>query len=164
MRRSPFTHWPQIALTLAYLSLPAALFADEHPKEHPSEHPKEHPSEHPSSSEAKLSVDQLADAITLFVKEDAALHGGYLLVWDPVAKKPLALTLDKVHREKLAGLGDGVYFLCADFKATDGHMYDLDVFMKQGEHGLATTQISVHKEEGKARYGWVEKDGVWTKQ
>ena len=45
-----------------------------------------------------------------------------------------------------------------------GREYDLDIFMKQGTKGLDVTDISVHKKNGEARYDWVEKEGVWSKQ
>jgi len=76
----------------------------------------------------------------------------------------LPSTLDKVHKDKLATLGNGLYFVCADFKTPGGKVYDLDVFMTEGENGLTPTEVTVHKEEGVARYGWVEKDGIWERE
>lgn len=128
------------------------------------EHPSEHPSEHPTSKKAALSKESLADAITDYVNKESNLKGGYFLFFDGQQDKPLALTLDKVHKERLATLGDGVYFACADFKATDDDMYDLDIFMKEDEHGLEVTEINLHKKNGQARYVWVEKDGIWSKK
>jgi len=125
---------------------------------------QEHPSEHPTSEKATLSKEALADAITDYVNKESNLKGGYFLFFDKQQGKPLALTLDKVHKERLATLGGGVYFACADFKAIDGDMYDLDIFMKENEHGLAVTDISLHKKNGQARYIWVEKNGIWSKK
>ena len=68
-----------------------------------------------------------------------------------------------MHKDKLAALGDDVYFACTDMKAADGTVYDLDFFMKQTGHGIETTEVTVHKKSGKARYGWKEVDGVWKK-
>ncbi len=134
----------------------------EHP-EHPAEH-AEHP-EHPGSS-AELTMDTLGDAIEMFATHLGELEGGYFCVYDEEAGEPLALTLKKVHRERLASLGDGVYFACADFDATNGKVYDLDIFMQQTEGGhfmgLMPTKVTVHKENGVARYTWQEKDGVWS--
>ncbi|MEE9553026.1 MAG: hypothetical protein V3W18_01915 [candidate division Zixibacteria bacterium] len=127
------------------------------------EHPSEHPSEHPTSDKAEVSKESLAIAITDYVNNDADLKGGFFLVYDQEQDKALALKLAKVHKERLATLGHGVYFACADFNATDGNVYDLDVFMKDSENGLEVYDISVHKTNGEARYGWVEKDGVWSK-
>ena len=101
----------------------------------------------------------------MLVASLSTLQGGHFCVYDKVDDAPLALTLDKVHRERLASLGDGVYFACADFKATNGNTYDLDVFMTQQEggifNGLMPTQVTVHKKEGKARYTWYEEGGIW---
>lgn len=128
-------------------------------QEHPSEHPQEHP-----SSNAEVTKETLAMAITDYVDKESNLKGGYFMVFDNVAKEPLALTLDKVHKEKLASLGNGVYFACADFKATNGNLYDLDIFMQEGHDGLVVSDISVHKVEGNPRYTWIEKDGIWKKK
>jgi hypothetical protein len=155
MRR---THSLTIAVVLFSISLlPGTAPAQEHPAEHPAEHPEE-------KAETEVTVDQLADAIVAYVEQDAKLKGGFFLVYDIEAKRPLVLTLDKVHKDKLATLGDGLYFACADFKTPEGKVYDLDVFMMEGAEGLQPTEVTVHKEEGKPRYGWVEKDGIWKRE
>jgi hypothetical protein len=137
--------------------------------EHP-EHPdktaaakKEHP-EHPQAATAMVTKEMMAESITGHIKMDAALKGGYYCVYDAKSKMPLALTLDKVHLDKLAKVSEGLYFACSDFKATSGTMYDLDFFMKSTPGGLMVSEVAVHKEAGKPRYGWVEKDGIWSKQ
>jgi len=57
------------------------------------------------------------------------------------------------------------YFACADLKNADGHMYDLDVFMSGPDKDhLAVTEVSVHKKDGKERYTWAQKGGVWKKE
>lgn len=129
------------------------------------EHP-EHPQEHPGSKpRAAVSREALGQAIRDYVTKDSKLKGGYFLVWDGVAKKTLVLTLEKVHDDKLAQVSPGVYFACADFKALDGATYDLDIFMA-GESAteLTTTEIAVHKENGKERYTWAQEGGLWKKQ
>lgn len=126
---------------------------------------QEHP-EHPSKTEVKkdpVSIGMLSKAIKDYVAADSKLKGGTFVVYDPVDKKPLALTLSMVHEEKLATLGGGVYFACADFQSSDGKTYDLDIFMKGDENGLETTDVAVHKVNGQPRYNWNEKDGVWSK-
>jgi len=137
------------------------------PKEHP-EHPEhpggEHPSEHPSARAKEVTKESLAEAITSYIKKDAELKGGYFCIYDPKAKAVLVLALDKVHQDKLAKVSDDLYFACCDFKAVDGKMYDLDFFMKSSPAGLMVSEVAIHKEAGKPRYGWVEKDGVWSKQ
>jgi len=141
----------------------------EHP-EHPAkagaaktEHP-EHP-EHPKAAATPVTKEVMIEAITGYITKDTALKGGYFCVYDGKAKAPLALMLDKVHLDKLAKVSDGLYFACCDFKAADGKMYDLDFFMKSGPGpmGLMVSEVAVHKEAGQPRYGWVEKDGVWSK-
>jgi hypothetical protein len=128
------------------------------------EHPTEHPREHPTSKKTEITKEKLAESIAEYVNDDSNLKGGFFLVYDEEQGKPLALKLDKVHKERLATLGDDVYFACADFVATDGDTYDLDVFMRKDGEGLVATEISVHKKNGEARYGWVEKDGIWKKE
>ncbi|MBI4177896.1 hypothetical protein HY522_00545 [bacterium] len=148
--------------------------AGEHPTEHPTEHPSggkkaEHP-EHPAKTgKAEKSVgltkEDMAEAISGYVAKDADLKGGYFLVFDKDAGKPLALKLEKVHKDRLSRVAKDVYFACADFRTHDGKkVYDLDVFMHgSNKKHLKVTEVSVHKEDGDARYGWVEKDGVWSK-
>jgi hypothetical protein len=113
----------------------------------------------------EVTKDELADAIETYVKKESGLKGGYFLVFDQHAKSPLVLTLDKVHRARLAKIGKNVYFACADFATPRGKLYDLDIFMKgKNKESLVVTEISVHKEDGKERYTWFEKDGTWHKK
>ena len=157
-----------VALVLAVMAIvcmPRA-YAPEHPSEHPTEHPTarpaEHPAEHPKPRvKGVLTKEALAEAITHYVTKDAKLKGGYFLVYDAEQKEALVLTLDKVHKERLAHIGGGVYFACADFKAAHGRLYDLDIFMKQTDTGLKVTQILVHKQDGRIRYTWYEEGGIW---
>jgi len=144
-------------VTIVLLMLGTVVLAQEHP-EHPSQ------GEKPSAEKADtMTLDQLADAITLYISQDSKLKGGYFLVYDTEDKKPLVLKLDKVHRERLSSLGGGVYFACTDMKTDDGMVYDLDFFMKRTPHGIETTEVSIHKKAGKPRYGWKDEDGVWKK-
>lgn len=144
-----------LSLISAGLLAVAPALAQEHPKEHPEKR----------SEQAKdFSADELAKAIEAYIQKDARFRGGYFVVFDPVDKKPLALTLDKVHRDKLASIGNGVYFACTDMKSLDGIMYDLDFFMVAGEDQmLQPTEVSIHKKAGKPRYGWMEEGGIWKK-
>ncbi len=124
----------------------------------------EHPAEHPEDKTAKtaLTKDQLADAVESYVEKKASQAGGYFVAFDDKAKKGLKLTLDKVHRKRLAKVGDDMYFACADFKASDGKVYDLDVFMTgKDKDQLVFSKFTVHKEAGEERYTWVEQDGIW---
>jgi hypothetical protein len=138
-------------VTVTFLVLAPAARAQEHP-----EHPKE------AQAETPITLDALADAIGLYIQQDAKLKGGYFLVYDTEEKKPLALTLDKVHRDRLSGIGGGVYFACTDMKSA-GVPYDLDFFMKRSENGIEITDVSIHKKNGKPRYDWKEESGGWKK-
>ncbi|MBI4395458.1 MAG: hypothetical protein HY548_00085 [Elusimicrobia bacterium] len=142
------------------------LRAGEHPHEHPSGSGHEHPSKTgKTSSASSVTMEDLAKAITDYVQKDSALKGGHFLLYDPVAKKALPLTLDKVHKDRLSKVSDDTYFACADFKTPEGKAYDLDVFMKGADAAsLQATEVSIHKEDGKARYGWVEEKGIWKKK
>jgi len=136
--------------------------------EHPTKSKK---AEHPTTTITpqvvpgeRITLQNLALAIESFVEADIMLRGAFLVI-DPSTNKVLKLTLDKVHKERLSHIGDDVYFACADFNADDGRVYDLDIFL-QGKNtdNLTVTEISVHKEDGEARYGWVEKNGIWVKK
>lgn len=161
--------WNIAVVALAVLAIGGFTYAAEHPAEHPSEHSAEHPAkgaaEHPTkASKANITKDELADAIEDYVEKDAALKGGYFLVYDAKAGKPLALKLQKVHKERLSSVGHDVYFACADFETPEGKVYDLDIFMKgPNKNHLVVTEISVHKEAGVERYTWFEQDGIWKK-
>ena len=103
-------------------------------------------------------------AIESFVEADINLRGAFLVI-DPKTNKALKLTLEKVHKERLSHVGDNVYFACADFNADNGKVYDLDIFLHgKNTDNLTVTEISVHKEDGEARYGWQEENGIWVKK
>ena len=146
-------------VTLALFVLGPSALAQEHP-EHPKE--KEKLAEHPDSTE-KMTLDELAVAITHYIEHDSRLKGGYFLVYDAEEKKPLMLTLEKVHKDRLSALGGGVYFACTDMKAAGGTLYDFDFFMKRAGPVIETTEVSIHKKAGVPRYGWKEQDGIWKK-
>ena len=136
--------------------------------EHPTKSKK---AEHPTTTITpqvvpgeRITLQNLALAIESFVEADITLRGAFLVI-DSRTNEVLKLTLEKVHKERLSHIGDDVYFACADFNADDGRVYDLDIFL-QGKNtdNLTVTEISVHKEDGKARYGWQEENGVWVKK
>lgn len=135
-------------------------------KEHPSqekkkEHPKEHP-EHPTS-EKKVSTEDLDAAIRVHVDEKTKASGGRFPVKDDVLNKTWELDLVRVHKDRLQSLADGTYFACVDFKAADETMVDVDFFLKKDGSRLTVSDTSVHKINGKARYNYQEKDGVWVR-
>ena len=140
------------------LILSARFLAQEHPKEHPTAKKEQ------KKTGADVTVADMAKAIKNYVNKDTELKGGYFLIYDPVNKKTLELTLEKVHEEKLSRVGEELYFACSDFKATDGQTYDLDFFMKGGKLKLDVSEVSIHKEAGQPRYGWVQQNGLWKKK
>ncbi|MEE9269986.1 MAG: hypothetical protein V3V49_06970 [Candidatus Krumholzibacteria bacterium] len=125
--------------------------------------PQTAPAQEDDKASVETTVEALVKAITGYIDEDSKLKGGYFLVYDTVDKKPLQLQLLEVHQSLHATADDGVYFACADMKAADGTVYDLDFFMKQTDEGIETTEVTVHKKSGKPRYGWKEVDGIWKK-
>jgi len=154
------------------------LRAQEHPTGTKAEHPKapaatttvakEHP-EHPKSDKdkgeanaaKKFSIDELETAIKRDVAVKEKAGGGYLKLKDPVTKKNWFLKLDHVHRERLSQLDAHTYFACSDFKSKDGHLVDVDFFEKEKDGKLEMSDMTIHKVDGKARYGWEEKNGFW---
>ena len=129
----------------------------EHP-EHP-EHPK-----HPTKKDPAIDAQAVGKAVAEFIANDAKLKGGKFLVFDKSVSEVLQLDLLKIHMDRLTGIGNDTYFACADFQASNGKVYDLDIFMKgQSVDNLDVTEITVHKEEGAERYGWREEDGTWVK-
>ncbi len=158
-----------LAFAAAACLVAVPLVSQEHPtkKEHPSqekkkEHPgKEHPGqEHPKSAQ-KVTTDDIDRAIRTHIEEKAKASGGRFPVNDAVLNKTWELDLVRVHKDKLTPLADGTYFACVDFKAADGTDVDVDFFLKKEGDRLPVTDTSVHKINGKARYSYREKDGVW---
>ena len=129
-----------------------------------AEHPTEHPSEHPTAAKLpKLTISQLAESIEKYIQQDVELKGGFF-VFDVKKGEVLNLTLSKIHKERLSNIGNNTYFACADFQASNGKVYDLDVFMMgKSQDDLIVTEINVHKENGVVRYGWQNQSGIWIK-
>ena len=124
------------------------------------EHP-EHP-EHPSKKTTPVSAQAVGKAVAEFIASDAKLKGGKFMVFDGIANEILQLDLLKIHMDRLTGIGNDTYFACADFQASNGKVYDLDIFMNgDTPDNLDVSEIIVHKEEGVQRYGWREEKGVW---
>jgi len=125
------------------------------------EHPKEHPQNPPSGK--KLSTDDIDAAIRAHIEEKSKASGSRFEVRDDVLNKTWSLELVRVHKDKLQALADGRYFACVDFKAPDATMVDVDFFLKKDGDKLAVTDTTVHKVDGKARYNYEEKNGVWVR-
>jgi len=143
-----------LALALSLSAALAAVSALAQQKEHPKEHPQ---------SAKKLSTDDLDAAIRAHIEEKSKTSGGRFEVRDDVLNKTWSLELVRVHKDKLQALADGRYFACVDFKAPDATMVDVDFFLKKDGDKLAVTDTTVHKIDGKARYNYEEKNGVWVR-
>jgi hypothetical protein len=146
-------------LSYAIVLAVTALFSTPALAQEKKEHPKEHP-EHPKS-EKKVSTDDIDKSIREHIEK--AAKAGSFSVKDDVLNKTWELELVRVHKDKLQALADGKYFACVDFKAADGTMVDVDFFLKKDGDALAVTDTTVHKINGKARYNYQEKDGVWVR-
>jgi hypothetical protein len=121
------------------------------------------PDPHPELAHlTEVTTDSLAQGITNYVEAESTRQGGLFPVNDVAQHTSLGLTLMTVHRERLSKLADGRYFACADFKGRDGHVYDVDIFMRAESTGLTPATVIVHKQDGKARFIWVEQNGIWS--
>jgi hypothetical protein len=134
-----------------------------------AEHP-EHPSNAASGSGMTASSDVSLDDVAKFTEDYVAKQSknGALAMTDKAAgNKKLALKLDHVHRDRLSRVGPDLYFVCADFKTVDGaKTYDLDFFVQgpsKDSLKVVPGKTSVHKENGNARYTWMQnqKTGTW---
>lgn len=128
-------------------------------QEHP-EHPEDKTAAQPEET-YKVDTEAMAAAIKGYVAADADLKGGYFLIFDSKLKKPLALKLAKVHEERLAKVGENLYFACSDFTEAGGQVFDLDFFMEEVEGKLLVTKVLIHKEDDQPRYSWFEDNGLW---
>ena len=148
-------------LAAALLLSVSPAFAQEHPAGH--EHPAK--GEHPKSEKAKaVTTADLDKAIKARIEEKTKAEGGVFKVEDKVLHKTWDLTLVKVHTDKLTPLSADTYFACTDFKAKDGTLVDVDFYMKNEAGKLVITNTTVHKVNGKPRFNYVEKDGVWVRE
>lgn len=145
-----------LALCVLFLSFNAiAAIAGEHP---------EHPEQPKQPTKPTVDVEAMSKAISEYVNQDTDLKGGYFLIYDTKAEKPLLLNLTQVHEERLAKVGENLYFACCDFKEKSGKMYDLDFFMEEEGGKLYVSEVMVHKEEGQPRYSWYEEGGLWKRK
>ncbi len=120
---------------------------------------QEHP-EHPTKkAEKEYSTADLEKAIKAEVAKKS--EEGAFKLYDPELKKTWSLKLDKVHTDRLSKLSADTYFACVDMTDADGKTIDVDFFLKSKDGKLEMSDTTVHKIEGKPRYNWEEKDGLW---
>ncbi len=142
-----------------------------------AEHPKEHPSNAPGSgampstgsgvtASSDVSLEDVAKFTEGYVANQSK-NGAFATTDKAAGNKTLALKLDHVHRDRLSQVGPDLYFVCADFKTTDdAKTYDLDFFVQgtnKDDLKVVPGKTSVHKEDGKARYTWMQNQttGIW---
>jgi hypothetical protein len=151
----------EAVLAAALLLMASPAFTQEHPAG--QEHPKK--GEHPKSEKAKaVTTADLDKAIKARIAEKTKADGGVFKVEDKVLNKTWDLTLVKVHTDKLTPLSADTYFACTDFKAKDGTLVDVDFYLKNEAGKLVITDTTVHKVNGKPRFNYVEKNGVWVRE
>ena len=155
-------------LSLAIVFTVTAFFSTlalaQEKKEHPKEHPRRTPEEPGASQVREEGLNgQHRQGDPRAHRASGEGLGGKFSVKDDVLNKTWELELVRVHNDKLQALADGRYFACVDFKAADGTMVDVDFFLKKEGDALAVTDTTVHKINGKARYNYQEKDGVWVR-
>jgi hypothetical protein len=133
-----------------FLSSATVMFSQEHP-------------EHPTAGGAKkqVSTADISAGIKKHInaetnKSDEKFHLEY-------EGQDLALSLMKVHDDRLQDLGGGKYFACVDMKGTDGKTYDIDFFLTGQPAQMKVSNTSVHKIDGKPLYNWKEENGKWNK-
>lgn len=149
------------AAVLCALLVASPAAAQEDP-ELPPEDPEAEMVEPEAATGDSLTAGDVADAIDAYIEDDADLKGGAFVVYDPIERKPLALSLVEVHGDELAGIGNDVYFACATMKSSDGTSYDIDFFVALDQDtSLQIIDIAVHGKAGKLRYAWSQADGVW---
>lgn len=161
--------WLLISVAILFSTLPALIsVAGEHPgAEHPgssaehsgkpAEGDKGWKGSDPTSQEqmcevpAKVTAQDIKDAISSYVKKDVALKGGYFLLYDARNAKPWVLTFSKIH-DPVSVINEKSYFACTDFKSGKD-ILDIDFWFEPDADGkLRTTKISIHKDNGKPRY------------
>jgi hypothetical protein len=151
--------WLLVVAVVAVFAMAGSAYAAEHPMEHPSEHPSA------GGKAPAVTADQIAATVNGLVWQDSKLKGGYFLIYDGKKKEVVALSLVRIHKDKISMLTPDKCFVCADFKTPAGKMYDLDFFVSHpGGRNLHVSEIMIHKEAGAARYNWVKQGGTWVRK
>lgn len=160
-----------IAIISAGLLASALPLAAQHPAggEHPTKATDNPPSAPHANAPAKTAAPK-KEASTADISAGIRSHIAAVGKKSPDKKfhfqhdgKDLALTLSKVHDDRLSSVGTGKYFACVDMKNTDGTVYDLDFFLTGEAGAMKVVETTVHKVSGKPLYNWKEKAGVWRK-
>ncbi len=136
--------------------------------EHPAEKAKsakkskaEHP-EHPTATKKTVTKADISAGIKSHIANKVEEgNGAYRMDYEG---NELALTLIKVHRDKLAQLDNGQHFACTDLKGSDGNTYDVDFFLEGSAGAMKVIEATVHKINSERLYRWKQKeDGHWVR-
>ena len=144
-----------VAAVMALFMWPATvIFSQEHP-EHPEHGKTGGAGKQVSTADISAGIKKHITAETK-QSSDGKMHVKH-------EGQDLALSLIKVHDDRLQDLGNGKYFACVDMKGTDGKTYDIDFFLTGQPGEMKVTDTSVHKIDGKPLYNWKEENGKWNK-
>jgi opacity protein-like surface antigen len=94
-------------------------------------------------------AESVRQAITDYIQRDIKLKGGFFL-YDPELKRVVGLKFDHVH-EGVTRTAEGQFFACVDMRSVRGPLYDLDVYLEQGDQGLKPAKLIIHKVDGEKR-------------
>lgn len=162
-------HWSSLGLMVVLMLACGSALAQVQPQQQPPQRQQRPGGRRGGNANRQaareVTAQELANMVQRYVERQTTLQGGAFVYYDQETQKPLVLTLDKVHEDRLAKTGENSYFVCADFKSPEGKAYDLDFFLTGGgQRRPRVTEISIHKAEGRERYSWVEANGVWQKK
>lgn len=156
-----FTKLIIVAAIALFLTLGLSVRAQEHPEHPQKKEKKEHPEKGKVEGKQVSKADISAGIKKHIAAEEKKASDGKLHI--NYEGNDLALSLIKVHDDRLSDLGDGKYFACVDMKRTDGKTYDIDFFLDGEPGNMKVTDTGVHKIDGKPLYDWKEENGKWKK-
>lgn len=133
------------------------------PKENKAPENKTNKKEKEAGAPTSWNKKNVEKELKTFIDREKEKQNGVFVVKDEVTHRDRALTLEKIHSDKIVKLNDGTSFVCADFKDTSGEKVDVDFFMIPTHSGSLDTikRIQVHKIDGVARYTYLERNGEW---
>lgn len=144
-----------LACLFAAPSMTAAAEHPEHPKAHRKAKPKKKKAPKQKWVQDKATMDAFVEAVEEYISSKEEEEGAFK-VRDGELGKTWDLSLLRIHKDRIARLGEDKFFACADFEESGGKAkktLDLDFFVTRGEDGtFAVDEIPVHKVEGKPRY------------
>ncbi|PCI39707.1 MAG: hypothetical protein COB53_02715 [Elusimicrobia bacterium] len=130
----------------------------EHPKKH-SKKRKKHKKKHKWVKNSK-TMKAFVAAVESYVAEKEENDGSFQ-VYDNKLKKTWNLSLVRIHKKRIARLGEDKFFACADFETVGKgrrKTLDLDFFVTRVDGEFVVDEIPVHKVNGKRRYTYNSKN------